>query len=152
MFVSEQRKSLTSTPVTTTPSAVPTMLHPRSTRPSTTFPGEGSTRWGPGARCRFTAPGHASTSQPPPPTLTRCRPRHNTPAPLSTGRRAASAHRTSWWHSGRGTPCPACLRISNTSTTKPWWAPAGAPTHRRCAGEAYILGSPGGTKQQKGQR
>lgn len=114
-----QRKNSTSTPATTAPNVAPTTLRPPSTPRSTTCPGEPTTRWAPGARCPSTAPGPASTSPPPPRTRTRYPHRRSTPAPPSTGRRAASAPRTSCSRSGRATRCPACPRTSNTSTTKP---------------------------------
>lgn len=130
-----QRKNLMSTLATTPPNDVPTTPRPPSIPPSTTCPGEATTPWAPGAPCLSTAPDHTSTSQHPPRTRTRCPRRRPTPAPPSTGRRAASAPRTSCWRSGKATRWRACPRTNSTSTTKPWWAPAGAPRHRRSAGD-----------------
>lgn len=123
------------TRVTTTPNVAPTTLHPPSTPHSITCPGGVTTPWDPGALCPSMAPVHTSTSLLPPRTHTHSPPRRPTPAPPSMDRRAASAPRTSCWPSARATPCPACPRTSSTSTTKPWWAPAGAPRPRCSAGE-----------------
>lgn len=123
-----------STPTTTAPNVAPTTLRPPSTPRSTTCPGEASTRWDPGGRCPWMALGLASTSPPPPPTRTLYPANRSTPAPPSTGHHAVSAPRTSCLHWGRATRCPACPRTNNTSTTKPWWIPAGAPTLRPSAG------------------
>lgn len=123
-----------STPTTTAPNVAPTTLRPPSTPRSTTCLGEASTHWDPGGLCPSMALDLASTSPPPPPTRTLSPANRSTPAPPSTGHHVASAPRTSCLHWGRATHCPACPRTNNTSTTKPWWIPAGAPTLRPSAG------------------